>query len=118
MFNFEKLEVWQKAIDFADLVYTTTRNFPADERFVLTNQLRRAAVSVSSNIAEGCSRISKNDFARFVEIATGSVFEVVSQAFLSRRQGFIDEPKFKALYAAAEEQSKMLSGLRRSLLTD
>jgi len=118
MFNFEKLEVWQKAIDFADLVYSISKVFPPDERFGLTNQMRRAAVSVSSNIAEGSSRMSKNDFARFVEIATGSVFEVVSQAFIGRRQAFIDEPNFRALYAAAEEQSKMLSGLRRSLLTD
>jgi four helix bundle protein len=118
MFNFEKLDVWQKAIDFADLVYTTTRTFPAEERFGLTNQMRRAAVSISSNIAEGCSRVSKTDFARFVEIATGSVFEVVSQAFIGRRQGFITEARFKLLYTAAEEQSKMLSGLRRSLLPD
>jgi four helix bundle protein len=118
MFNFEKLDVWQKAIDFADLVYATTRKFPAEERFGLTNQMRRAAVSISSNIAEGCSRVSNHDFARFVEIATGSVFEVVSHAFIGRRQEFLDEPRFKALYAAAEEQSKMLSGLRRSLLPD
>ena len=62
MFNFEKLEVWQKAIDFADLVYTTTRNFPAEERFGLTNQMRRAAVSISSNIAEGCSREFQDRF--------------------------------------------------------
>lgn len=79
MFNFEKLDVWQKAIDFADLVYKHTRNFPAAERFGLTNQMRRAAVSISSNIAEGTSRMSQTDFARFIEIATGSVFEVVSQ---------------------------------------
>src|SRR3954467_137693 len=72
MFNFEKLEVWQKAIDFADLVYVDTRSFPNDERFGLTNQMRRAAVSISSNIAEGCSRGSKADFRRFIEIATGS----------------------------------------------
>jgi four helix bundle protein len=117
MFNFEKLEVWQKAIDFADLVYRETRGFPADERFGLTNQMRRALVSTSSNIAEGCSRSSKSDFARFVEIATGSVFEVVSQAFIGRRQGFVKEAGFKALCAAAEEQSKMLSGLRKSLLS-
>ena len=118
MFNFEKLDVWQKAIDFADLVYAATRTFPAEERFGLTNQMRRAAVSISSNIAEGCSRASKTDFARFVEIATGSVFEVVSQAFIGRRQGFIDQAQFNSVYAAAEEQSKMLSGLRRSLLPD
>jgi four helix bundle protein len=106
MFNFEKLDVWQKAIDFADLVYATTREFPSEERFGLTNQMRRAAVSISSNIAEGCSRVSKNDLARFIEMATGSVFEVVSQAFISRRQGLIDEAQFNAVYAAAEEQSK------------
>src|SRR4030095_4493960 len=105
MFNFEKLDVRQKAIDFADLVYAATRSFPAEERFGLTNQMRRAAVSLSSNIAEGCSRISKNDFARFLEIATGSVFEVVSQAFIARKQGFLAEDAFGVIYNAAEEQS-------------
>lgn len=116
MFNFEKLETWQKSISFADLVYELTRNFPVDERFGLTNQMRRAAVSVSSNIAEGAARNSKNDDARFLEIATGSLFEVVSQSFIGRRQGFLAEADFKRLYAAAEEQGKMLSGLRRSVL--
>jgi four helix bundle protein len=80
MFKFEKLDVWQKAIDFTGLVYLETKPFPSDERFGLTNQMRRAAVSVSSNIAEGSARISDVDFARFVEIATGSLFEVVSEA--------------------------------------
>lgn len=117
MFNFEKLEVWQKAIDFADLIYNKTRAFPSDERFGLTNQLRRAAVSISSNIAEGSSRSSKSDFARFVEIATGSVFEVVSQAFIAHRQSFLSEDQFREIYADAEELSRMLSGLRKSLLS-
>src|SRR5712672_969928 len=112
MFNFEKLEVWKKAIDFADFVYTTTRTFPDDERFGLTNQMRRAAVSISSNIAEGSSRHSHDDYARFLEIATGSVFEVVSQSFVAHRQGFLSEENRQRLYAAAEEQSRMLSGLR------
>lgn len=118
MFNFEKLEVWQKAIDFADLVYAATKGFPPDERFGLINQMRRVAVSVSSNIAEGSPRISKTDFARFVEIATGSVFEVASQAFVGRRQEFFDENRFRDLYSAAEGQSRMLSGLRKSLLRE
>src|SRR6058998_1678478 len=113
MFNFEKLEVRQKAIQFADLVYRLTKAFPDDERFGLTSQMRRAAVSVSSNIAEGTSRHSRDDYARFLEIAAGSVFEVVSQSFIGRNQGFLSEEKFRALYAAAEEQSRMLSGLRR-----
>jgi four helix bundle protein len=116
MFGFERLDVWQKAIDFADLVYRVTLAFPDDERFGLTSQMRRAAVSVSSTIAEGSARFSKADFARFLEIATGSVFEVVSQSFISRRQGFLAETDFAALYAAAEEQGRMLSGLRKSVL--
>ena len=116
MFNFERLDVWQKAIDFADLVYKNTRDFPADERFGLTNQMRRAAVSISSNIAEGTSRLSQTDFERFIEIATGSVFEVVSQAFVGRREGFLREGDFHLLYATAEEIGRMLSGLRKSLV--
>jgi four helix bundle protein len=115
MFNFEKLDVWQKSIDFADLVYKHTRQFPADERFGLTNQMRRAAVSISSNIAEGTSRMSQADFARFIEIATGSVFEVVSQSFIGRRQDFLNEEGFGAMYKAADEIGRMLSGLRKSL---
>jgi four helix bundle protein len=116
MFNFEKLEVWNKAIDFADLIYIETRPFPVEERFGLTNQLRRAATSVSSNLAEGSSRSSKTDFARFTEIAAGSLFEVVSQSFIARRQQFLSEVAFQTIYGAAEEQSRMLSGLRRSLI--
>jgi four helix bundle protein len=115
MFNFEKLEVWQKVIDFADLIYNETRAFPSEERFGLTNQLRRAAVSISSNLAEGSSRSSKNDFARFCEIAAGSVFEVVSQAFLGRRQSFLSENQFRKIHDDAEELSRMLGGLRKSL---
>ena len=115
MFNFEKLGVWQKAIDFADLVYDHTRIFPADERFGLTNQMRCAAVSISANIAEGTSRMSQTDFARFIEIATGSVFEVVSQVYIGRRQGFLNEENFRAWHSAADEIGRMLRGLRKSL---
>ncbi len=115
MFNFEKLETWQKAIEFADLVYVSTRSFPADERFGLTTQMRRAAVSVSSNLAEGSSRSSRTDFARYVEISTGSLFEVVSQAHLSRRQGFMSEDQFQQLYNFSEILGKMLSRLRSSI---
>jgi hypothetical protein len=75
MFNFEKLDTWKEAIAFAELVYSLTRKLPDDERFGLCTQMRRAAVSVSSNIAEGSARRSRSDFARFVEIATGSLFE-------------------------------------------
>ena len=115
MFNFEKLDVWQKAIAFADFVYSVTRTFPDDERFGLTNQMRRSAVSISSNIAEGTSRHSRDDYARFLEIAAGSIFEVVSQSFIAQRQNYLSEQDRQRLYTAAEEQSRMPSGLRRSL---
>ncbi len=115
MFNFEKLDTWHKAIAFADLVYRLSRNFPPEERFGLTNQMRRAAVSISSNVAEGCSRSSKADYARFVELATGSLFEVVSQATVGRNQGFLTESEYQEVYKAADEQARMLAGLRKSL---
>jgi four helix bundle protein len=115
MFNFEKLEVWQKAIVLADQIYSDTRNFPADERFGLTNQMRRSIVSVSSNIAEGASRSSKADFGRFIEIGTGSVFELVSQSFIAQRQNFLSEESFQTIYSRADEVGRMLSGLRTSL---
>ena len=81
-----------------------------------TTQMRRAAVSISSNLAGGCSRSSKSNYARLVEIVTGSVFEVVSQATIGRNQGFLDQTSYDQLYAAAEKQSRMLSGLRNSLV--
>lgn len=118
MFNFEKLEAWQKAIDFADRIYNATESFPKDERFGLTNQLRRAAVSVSSNLAEGSSRSSHDDYARFVEIASGSLFEVVSQSHLARRRSFLSADAFREIYQQSEELSRMLSGLRKYLVAD
>src|SRR5690242_16218930 len=107
MFNFEKLDVWQKAIVFADSIYGSTRAFPAEERFGLTNQMRRAGVSISSNIAEGCSRTSDADFARFIEIGAGSLFELVSQSFIAHRQQFLPTEGFRAIYKDAEELSRM-----------
>jgi four helix bundle protein len=118
MFNFEKLDVWQEAIRFADLIYKLTATFPEQERFGLTNQMRRAAVSISSNIAEGGSRLSRIGFARFVEIATGSLFEVLSQAQISLRQSFLEQNQYDQIRDSAEKQSRMLSGLRRSLVEE
>jgi four helix bundle protein len=116
MFRFEKLDVWQKAVDFADRVYVVTRDFPTDERFGLTSQLRRASVSISSNLAEGSGRSSNKDFSHFVEIAYGSLMEVVSQTQVAFRQSFLKDDDRSALYVAAEELARMLSGLRTSLL--
>ena len=116
MFNFEKLDIWQKAVEFADFAYVMTAAFPGDERFGLTSQMRRAAVSTSSNIAERSSRSSRQDFARFMELATGSLYEAVSQANIARRQCLITEADCLRLYGLCDKQSKMLSGLRRTLL--
>lgn len=114
-FNFEKLDVWQRAVDLAAFIYDVTRKFPSDEKFGITSQMRRAAVSVSSNIAEGTSRSSKQDFSRFVELAVGSLYELVTQGFIARTQGFLDEQAFQKLYSDSEELIRMLSGLRNHL---
>ena len=116
MFRFEKLSVWQKAIAFADQVYVATRKFPHDERFGLTSQMQRAAVSISSNIAEGSGRISDRDNAHFLEMAYGSLMEVVSQAHVAQQQQFLEVLQRDALSVAADELARMLSGLRASLL--
>ncbi|MSU47516.1 MAG: four helix bundle protein [Opitutus sp.] len=114
MFNFEKLEVWQKSIAYAGQVCRVTRTFPKEEQFGLTNQIRRAAYSISSNIAEGSAR-PPADFGRFLGYATGSLYEVVTQATIARNESFLTSNAYSQLYADAEEISRMLSGLRRSL---
>ncbi len=116
-FNFERLEAWKQALAFSKVVYQVTKSFPDEERFGLTSQMRRAAVSVASNLAEGSSRSSRQDFARFVEIATGSLFEVVAQIEIARSQGFGSEAVWGDLRNRAAELTRILSGLRRSLLT-
>lgn len=115
MFRFEKFDVWHRAVEFADIVYADTRSFPSDERFGLTSQMRRAAVSISSNIAEGTSRSSDRDFSRFVEIAYGSLMEVVSQAVVAMRQEFMTVDRLEALKLKAEALARMLSGLQATL---
>jgi four helix bundle protein len=116
MFRFEKLTVWQRAIEHANGIYTITRSFPNDERFGLTSQMRRAAVSISSNIGEGTGRSSDIEFARFVEIGYSSTMEVVSQATIAKQQGFLADAAFQEIYSGSEELAKMLSGLRSSLI--
>lgn len=114
MFNFEKLNVWQRTVQFAGLIYRLTRNFPAEERFGLTNQIRRAANSISSNVAEGSAR-PPADFAKFIGYASGSLYEVVTQATIARNEGFLNDDDYAPLYREADEISRMLSGLRKSL---
>ena len=115
MLNFEKLDVWKKSIVPAGNVHPLTKAFPAEERFGLTSQMRRAAVSIPSNVAEGCPRSSKPDFRRFVEIATGSAFELISQANIANNQGLLAAGDYDKLYDSILEIVRMLSGLRVSL---
>ena len=89
-FNFEKLDVYNRAIDYADKLYKISRNFPDSEIYGLTSQIRRAAVSISSNIAEGTGRYHKKDFIQFLRIARGSAYERVSLIEISFRQCYID----------------------------
>jgi four helix bundle protein len=114
MFRFEQLDAWQLAIEYSDGIYSATRSFPADERFGLTNQLRRAAVSIAANIAEGSGRFSDKDFVRFIEIAYGSLMETVSHMKIAQRQSFLSEEPALLLYATADRLARMLSGLRNS----
>ena len=113
-FKFEELVVYQKAVDFVDEIYSLTRGYPRDEMFGLTSQLRRAAVSISLNIAEGSAR-TKKDFKRFLDTARGSVFECVTILKISVKQNYIKQLKFNDLEKGLVEISKMLSGLKRKL---
>jgi len=115
MFSFEKLDVWNIAIEYADEVYRITKAFPADELFGLTSQMRRSSVSVSANIAERSGRSSKKDFSRFIEIAFGSLMETISHLTVAQRQRFVSANNYQQLYEQAERVGRMLSGLRRSL---
>lgn len=114
-FRFERLEVWQKSMQLAGEVYRATSSFPDHERFGLTSQIRRSAISISSNIAEGSGRTSDSEFARYLEIAYGSLMEVVSQAYLARQENYLDESQFQQMYQAADELGRMLSGFRKTL---
>jgi four helix bundle protein len=116
MFGFEKLDVWQKAIELTDIVYTSTRNFPSEERYGLVSQMRRSAVSIASNLAEGSGRGSNPDFARFIEISCASLMELITQTTIAKRQGLIPQPNYNEVYERSEQIARMLSGLRTSLL--
>lgn len=87
---YKKLIVWQKAMELVRLVYRLSKVFPADERYALTDQLRRAAVSIPSNIAEGCGRTSRKDYAHFLSIARGSLYETMTQLQIAQDLGYIE----------------------------
>lgn len=97
MRNFRELVIWQKAMSVAKDIYKITNDFPANERYGLSSQIQRAAISIPSNIAEGCSRKSDADFARFLEMAQGSAYEVETQLMLANDFGYIKVDFFSIL---------------------
>jgi four helix bundle protein len=115
MNNFKELKVWKKAIELSVLVYKTTKNFPADERFGLISQINRCSVSISSNIAEGAGRNNKKEFRHFLRIAQGSCYELESQLILSNKIEFIKDDKLTELEPIINEVNRMLHGLKKSL---
>jgi len=114
-FIFRNLIVWQKAMEFVRLVYGLARQLPAEERYALADQLRRAAVSVPSNIAEGNGRASNKDYAHFLSIARGSLYETITQLELARELGYVAE--FDAVVPVAEEVSRMLTSMLKKFGT-
>ncbi len=114
-FKFEKLLVWQKAVDLSDIVNQVTKSFHKDEIYVLTSQIKRAADSVSLNIAEGSTGQSNAEFNRFLGIALRSDIEVVGCIYLAQRRGFISDKDFEQIYKMCEEILIMINSLRNSL---
>ena len=113
--DFRKIQAWKLADDLAVAVYGVTQRFPVDERYCLPQLLRRAAVSVPSNIAEGAGRDSKSDYLRFCYIARGSLCEVRYQVHLARRLGYLDPNRCEAVEAHADELAAVLHGLIQAI---
>ena len=110
-FSFEKLNVWQKARKLSIIIYKVTKLFPDDERFGLISQMRRCAISISSNIAEGTGRHSAKDKARFTEIAYGSALELLNQSILSNELEFLSDENYNLIRSNISEITAMLDAL-------
>lgn len=113
-FSFERLEVWQASIKFAKLVYEITNKFPVEEKFGLTSQIKRATISISSNIAEGSAKKSLKDQARYTEIAFGSLLEVLNQFILALELSFINESDLFVIRTEIESLSRQINALKNS----
>lgn len=113
--SYENLKIWQEAIDLASLIYKTTNKFPKNELFGIISQIRRAAVSISANIAEGSGRGSKKDFCRFVDIAIGSLNETESLLAVSLKLEYVSREDFENLTEKIKNLGNLLGGFRRHL---
>lgn len=108
-----KLDAWKNAMDLVDEIYEITREFPSEERFGLTSQMRRSAISVPSNLAEGAARKSDAEFANFINIAKGSLSELETQLIISKRQNYINE--ISELLELISKVSSQLAGLYKHI---
>lgn len=115
MHQFKELSVWQKAVALATDVYTCTKDFPTEEKFGLTSQIRRSVVSISSNIAEGAGRKSKKEFRHFLDIAYGSASELDTQLLIAQNLNFLNSKCYKTLSKRINEIQKMIYSLSKSL---
>ncbi len=113
--SFRDLQVWHVGVELTELIYLITATYPKHELFGLTSQMRRAAVSIPSNIAEGSARNSRKDFRNFIAIAKGSACELQTQLFISRRLNYISEQDLHRCEALADRVARMLSGLSKAL---
>jgi len=113
--TYRDLMAWQKAMTLAELLYKVTASFPPDERFGLISQLRRAGVSIPSNIAEGYGRARTQEYCRYLEMSRGSLFELQTQAELARRLGWLQGKDLKSLRESMRELDAVLDGLIRSI---
>ena len=115
MHRFEDLKIWQKAMDITENCYRASENVPKEEKYGLTSQLRRSAVSIPSNIAEGAGRNTNGEFRQFLGIANGSSFELLTQLYLSKRLNLITEEKVRPIINEVLEVTKMNYSLQRTL---
>ena len=115
IFSYRNLRVYQGAMQLVTSIYNTLKSFPVEERYALSDQLRRAVVSVPSNLAEGLSRYSRKEQLHYVELSYGSLMEVMCQMEISYNLGYVNEDGFKAIEADVIVIAKQLSGLRTSL---
>jgi four helix bundle protein len=112
--GYRDLKVWQLGIEISLAIYRLTERFPQNELYGLTSQLRRAATSISSNIAEGHARGATKDLLRFLAVAHGSVAELETQLIIWQRLGYLSDPDRRQIMRMLDEESRMLAGLRRS----
>lgn len=111
MRDLKKLTIWRSGLDLTKAVYRITKKLPEDEKFGLTSQMRRASVSIPSNIAEGCSRNSDIEYKRFLEIAIGSAFELETQLIIAHEIEYFDSVEFDKIHAAVISLQKQINSL-------